>query len=186
MDYCVANRGDVVLVKPGHIENFTANDDLVLDIAGVAIVGLGTGTKQAKMSWDAEVAQSVTAANISIINMWLYAGEANVDYAFEVDAGGDYFTIQGCRVHDASNALDFEELVHLAAGANNFAFNDNLVRTLGGESIVLTAGECINIDINNNTVIGTATGALFNLVATALTGTNGFCKECFCSGYRIT
>ncbi len=176
MSLCVANRGDIVMVKPGHIENISAAGDLACDVAGVAVVGTGVGDKQAKIVWDtADTADvEVTAASVTFSNMWLYNNYANVDGCFDCSAAADYLTIQGCRWTDASAAAEIEEGINLAAGANFFAFLNNDVRLYTGsgtESLVLTAGECIDLNVQNNTIVMAATAAIFDCDATALTGT---------------
>jgi hypothetical protein len=179
MSSCVANRGDIIMVKPGHVENISSAAALTCDVAGVSIVGLGSGAKQAKIEFDtADTADiSVTAANVSFINLWLFNNFANVDGAFVVAAGGDDFCIRNCRWTDGSNALDIEEGISLAAGANGFKFLNNDVRFYTGgdtESLVKTVGECVHAHIEGNIIIMAATAAIFDMDATALTGSPVF------------
>ena len=66
---CVADRGDVILVAPGHVETITGTD-ITLDVAGVTIIGLGTGSLQPQIKHnhaDAEV--SIAADNVTIRNI---------------------------------------------------------------------------------------------------------------------
>lgn len=176
MSRCVADRGDIITVKAGHVENISETGGITCDVAGVAIVGTGRGSKQAKIEWDttenADI--DVTAANVTFSNLWLYNNYADVDGAFDVAAGGDYFTIQDCIWTDGSNSLDLEEGINLAVGANYFAFIGNTVKFYTGsdtESLVLTQGESIDITVTGNSIIMAASAAIFALNATALTGT---------------
>src|SRR3990170_2889471 len=41
---CTAGRGDIIFIKPGHAETITSATTIALDVAGVAIVGLGNGS----------------------------------------------------------------------------------------------------------------------------------------------
>jgi hypothetical protein len=41
---CTANRGDIIMVMPGHSETISSATSLVFDVAGVAVIGLGTGS----------------------------------------------------------------------------------------------------------------------------------------------
>ena len=41
--FAAANQGDVIVVMPGHTETITADAGINLNVAGVTIVGLGTG-----------------------------------------------------------------------------------------------------------------------------------------------
>src|SRR3990167_7067382 len=40
---CVADRGDIIFVKPGHAETIATATALAIDVAGVAVIGLGRG-----------------------------------------------------------------------------------------------------------------------------------------------
>ena len=175
MSRCVAGRGDIVMVKPGHIENISAAAGLVCDIAGVAIVGTGRGDDQAKILFDtADTADiDVSASNVSFSNMWFEANFDNVDGAIDVAPAGTYFTVEGCRVTATGTALDFEEFINLGVAANYFSFLGNdvhLIEGTNGESLVLTQGESLAMRVIANTVIMEASTSILDLDATALTG----------------
>lgn len=184
MSRCVAGRGDIIMVKPGHEENISAAAGLVCDIAGVAIVGTGRGDDQAKITFDtADTADiDVTAANVSFVNMWFYANYANVDGAIDVAAGGDYLTIQNCRVSAGSTALDFEEFINLAAGAHNFSFIGNDVELLegtDGEALVLTAGDSDSMRVIGNNIVMESSTSIFDLDAAAITSNGPIFRDNF-------
>lgn len=175
LDYCLADRGDVILMKPGHVETLAVADDLVLDIDGVAIVGLGTGSKQATFKWTADAAQSITASNVSLVNIWFWANFANVDKALDVDAGAHYLTIEGCRIYDPiAGSLNFEEFLAVAAAANFLTLRNNFFVTTAGESIVTLEGECINFACIGNTFCCNSTIAIIKATAAAQLGTPVF------------
>ena len=172
---CTAGRGDIIFVKPGHVENISAAAGMVCDIAGVSIVGLGAGDDQACIVFDtADTADiDVSAANVSFVNMWFLANFDNVDGAVDVAATGTYFTIDSCRITASGAALDFEEFCNVAAAANYFGFYNNdvhLIEATDGESLILTAGECIGMRLVNNVVIMEASTSIFDCDATAITG----------------
>src|SRR3990167_4296924 len=48
---CTANRGDIIMVMPGHAENLATAAVIAADVAGIAFVGLGLGTKMPTLSW---------------------------------------------------------------------------------------------------------------------------------------
>lgn len=174
---CVSGRGDVIMVKPGHVENISAAAAMTCDVAGVSIVGLGTGNDQACIVFDtADTADiDVSAENVSFVNMWFLANYANVDGAIDVTADGDYLTIQNCRVSASSNALDFEEFLNLAAGAHNFAFLYNDVELLEGtnaESLVFAAGDSDSMRVIGNNIVMEASASIFDIDAAAI-ATNG-------------
>ena len=183
---CTAGNGDIIMVKPGHIENISAAGDLTCDVAHVAIVGLGAGDDQAKIVFDtADTADiDVTAANVSFVNMWFEANYANVDGAIDVAATGDYLTIQGCRFTATSTALDFEEGINLAVGANYFSFINNdvhLIEGTDGESLVATAGESLSMRVIGNNIVMEASTSIFDIDASAITGAPLFRDNYMCN-----
>lgn len=66
----VADRGDVILLAPGHAETVSSAGAIDLDIAGVSIVGLGQGSLRPTFTFSGVVGadMDIDAANISIEN----------------------------------------------------------------------------------------------------------------------
>ena len=64
---CTASRGDIIAVMPGHEEDIDAAAGIALDVAGVAIIGLGSAALRPKITFSATAStMTVTAANCSI------------------------------------------------------------------------------------------------------------------------
>lgn len=75
---CVASRGDVIYVMPGHTEAVTATS-IALDVAGVSIIGLGSGALKPTLTFGATDSKiNVTAANCTLRNLRLTAGIGDV------------------------------------------------------------------------------------------------------------
>lgn len=72
---CAANNGDIIMVKPGHVETVTAAAGLALDVAGITIVGLGSGSDRPTVNFTTAVGadMDIDAANITIVN-FLFTG----------------------------------------------------------------------------------------------------------------
>lgn len=173
MDLCVANRGDIIMVKPGHIENLSGASALTCDVAGVAIVGTGRGEKQAKIVWDTAAAaiMDIEAANVSLCNMWCHANVASITTGINVAA--DYFTMEGCRVTDGSSILEWLSFITIADDADYFSFVGNDVRLYTGSStnsVIATAGESVGMFVAGNFVAAPGVTAVFDLDAEAITG----------------
>lgn len=68
---CKADRGDIILVKANHAETIIAAAQLNVNIAGVSIIGLGTGTDRPELTFSTATTASVTiaAANVTIQNI---------------------------------------------------------------------------------------------------------------------
>ena len=50
---CVANRGDIIVVMPGHTETISAAAGVAQDVAGVAVIGLGDGSLRPTINYTA-------------------------------------------------------------------------------------------------------------------------------------
>lgn len=68
---CVAGRGDLVYIAPGHTETTAAAAGINVNVAGVNIIGCGAGTSRPTFTSATSVAASfdVTAANVTIRNI---------------------------------------------------------------------------------------------------------------------
>ncbi len=68
---CVANRGDIIYVMPGHVEAISSATSLVCDKAGVTIRGLGENALRPTFTLGTSTAATipVSAANVTIDNV---------------------------------------------------------------------------------------------------------------------
>lgn len=68
---CVAGRGDVIYVLPGHTETVSSATSLVCDVAGVTIKGLGEGAARPTITLGTAITATipVSAANVTIDNV---------------------------------------------------------------------------------------------------------------------
>lgn len=120
---CTAGRGDIIFVKPGHAENISAAAGIAADIAGVAIIGLGTGAARPTFSWTAAAATlAITAANITLHNLRFVANFADVTTMFDVSGAGDGLSFENCLFTDTSTILNFVDCITLATGADDLSF----------------------------------------------------------------
>jgi hypothetical protein len=72
---CTASRGDIIMVKAGHTETISAAAGIALDVAGVAIIGTGTGALRPTINFTATASTlTISAASCSIYNVLLTGG----------------------------------------------------------------------------------------------------------------
>ncbi len=163
---CVANRGDVIMVKPGHAETIAAAAGLVLNKAGVAIVGLGVGSKRPTLTWSAAASTvSVVASNVSIQNFLFISTMATpfttVAFAETNATVANDFTVDNCEFRDSATTTGF--LSHYLGGttANQSDgltwTNNKILRTLATvtnvlASVVLQAAVA-RVNVSDNFVI---------------------------------
>lgn len=120
---CTANRGDVVVVMPGHVETVSAAAGIVWDVAGVATVGLGSGTKRPKISFTTAATADVdiTAANCSFYNLEFQANFADVTAGLDV-SGVDGLSFDSCYFTEGGTDLNYVDTIDLATGADDISF----------------------------------------------------------------
>lgn len=100
---CTAGRGDIIFVMPGHIENIDAASGIALDVAGVAVIGLGTGSLRPKLNTTVTTATfAMNAANCAIKNI-LFTNVVSTVSPIVVSAG--YCTIEGCEMRDVGGSM---------------------------------------------------------------------------------
>ena len=82
---CTASRGDVVFVKPGHAETFSAANGFDINVAGVSVIGLGTGTLKPAFTLSATASDvNISAANCTLMNVRFVPTASDIVRAIEV------------------------------------------------------------------------------------------------------
>jgi hypothetical protein len=185
-----ANRGDIVIVKPGHAETVSSATALALSVAGVAIIGLGVGTNRPKFTLDtANTATiAVSANNISFQNCQFIANFLSIAACFTLSTA-KWFTLQNCAFIDTSGVLDFLNIVKSTGAANTVdglaitECNWNSLGTTSVNSFVLTANDIDSCTLSRNVISQVTTvDAAILLTVTAGVLTNLLCDGNY--GYR--
>jgi len=92
---CIANHGDLIVVMEGHNESITSATSLVIDVAGVKIIGLGEGSSRPTFDFDNTAGSiEMDAASCLLKNLIFRASVASCAVAVNVDA--DHCTIEDC------------------------------------------------------------------------------------------
>ena len=111
---CVADNGDIIYVMPGHTEGLTAGTSLVVDVAGVQIIGLGWGHSRPIYDFDNTAATiELDAANTRLSNVILRASVSAVVVGVNVDA--DDVTVDNCETAFEATGDDFVMMVDVNA-----------------------------------------------------------------------
>lgn len=73
---CLADRGDVIFIAPGHAETIVGAAGVAVATSGVSIIGCGAGSKRPTFTFTTSTAASfdVTAANVTIKNVVFVCG----------------------------------------------------------------------------------------------------------------
>lgn len=163
---CVANRGDIVFVKPGHTETVSAAGGIVLSVAGVAIIGLGMGSTRPTVTLGtANTATiTVTANNVTVSNFLFKANFLDIATCFSIANAqvATDFTVDNCEFRDTSVVLDFVSCVTVGTTANiadgltltNNRVNAAILTTVPAAQTFLVTGSIIDrLNVSNNVVI---------------------------------
>lgn len=144
---CVANRGDVVLVMPGHTETIAAAAGVNQDVAGVAVIGLGHGSLRPTINYTAvDSTWTMSAAN-GIMHNILHTGGIDAVVSPVVVSAADCM-ISSCELRDvtgqmtdgilttaAADRLRILDHVHDGAAA---AGTNSAIALVGGDNIEIT------------------------------------------------
>lgn len=117
---CTANRGDIIMVMPGHAESIVTSSTLTVSKAGVAIVGLGVGALRPTFTYitNTTATINVTAANVSFINCLFVANLAAVVAAFTTTTAKG-FVLSDCEFRDSASNLNFKLIVDTNTTSND-------------------------------------------------------------------
>lgn len=171
---CTANAGDVIVVAPGHTETVTAAGGLDLDVAGITIIGLGSGSDRPKIHFTTATTadMDVDADNVTIENVVFDLTGVDALVA-PIDVNKLNFTMRTCDVVTASDTAQATLAILTDANAGGVRLEGNrflgsadagtaaAVRIVGGNDHVLRG----NVFIGNYT---TSLGAIDNATTACL------------------
>lgn len=159
---CTANAGDIIYVLPGHTEAITSGS-IACDIAGVSIIGLGSGSLKPTLTFGATDSKiNVTAANCKFQNLRLTAGIGDVVTAFlhaTAAQNTQYLDIE----FTASSTFNFINCYTLGAAniSDGCRWERNYLRTAdtGQLALCVTAAAHNDLKFYNNYVVHAAAAA---------------------------
>jgi len=142
---CQASAGDIIMVMPGHAETISDASTITMDVAGIAIVGLGVGSLRPTLTFDTATSANipVTAANMSISNFLIVNNFADIASNFTATgtATPTDLTIENCEFRDTSSILNALTVLTDNATDNaldGLAFLNNRVSSLGTTAATTT------------------------------------------------
>lgn len=159
---CVASRGDVIMLAPGHTESISSATALTLSIAGISILGLGTGSLRPVITLDtaATATINVSAANITFKNVIFVANFADIASVFTLTTAPE-FAVIGCEFRDTTSILNFLTIITTTVSVNSdgLVFNQNRLAILGTTAAttpIKVANTLSRITINDNFIVKAA------------------------------
>lgn len=180
---CVASRGDLIIVAPGHTETLAAATSLALNVAGVTIVGVGRGGLRPTITYGTGNTDNipVTAANITVKNILFVGNFLSIASAFTVTgtALAPDFALINCEFRETSSVLGFLSIFT----SNSTANNADGLRIVGcrwyGQAattpgpLVRMLGTNDRVTITDNFIVRTGSTAVAHIMSSAaLVSTN--------------
>ncbi len=155
---CVANRGDIIFIKPGHAETITANTALPFNIAGVAIVGLGAGAMRPTFTFTTANSNRipVSAANMSVRNCIFVGNFLSIATCFLLTTAPE-FEVDSCAFRDTDATHGFLSILTTTVSVNSdgLRFTNNVVQsdatTTPGPAVVI-ANTIARVTVSGNEV----------------------------------
>lgn len=159
---CTANAGDIIYVLPGHTEAITSGS-IACDVAGVSIIGLGSGSLKPTLTFGATTSKiTVGAANCKFQNLRITAGIADVVTAFLHATHAENTQYIDIEFY-ATAAFNFINCYTLGAAniSDGCKWERNYLRTAdaGQLALAITAAAQNDLKFYNNYVVHAATAA---------------------------
>jgi len=166
---CTASNGDVIYVMPGHAETLTTAADIAADVAGISIIGLGTGATRPTITFgstDNAATWTVSADNVRIANVILVCNDDGLTNALVVT--GDNADID-IEFRDTSATVETATAVRLDT-ANHAKLKLKYRGFTGGNAVTsaVLLDDCDNVEIDID-AYGVVSTAWVNMVDVAST-----------------
>lgn len=175
---CTANQGNVIVVMQNHAETITGVAGIAHDVAGVSVIGLGTGNQRPRFLMDAgtTVTYAITADDAYISNLVFASGHSNVVTCFTTTKKGTW--IDACEFENNTTNEDFLTCIKATSTTDN---DSDHLRVTNCRWLTTDADDLEFIEINatvrgfvcnNNFVVTSGTASPMILCATGklLTG----------------
>ena len=129
LDNVTANQGDIIVLLPGHYEDF---DDTTtgfdIDVAGVTVIGIGEGSDRPRFDFNHATSKCLmSAASTKLLNVDLRPSVATVAVGLEIATGITGCVIEkvNCVMGEAGDGTDeFVKAIHLVSGNDDTIFKD--------------------------------------------------------------
>lgn len=165
--YCTANKGDRIMVMPGHVETVSAANGLDFDVAGIQVFFLGHGSNRASVNITATAGTiRVNANGVYIEGMLVTGGIDAVALCIDVNGKTDC-TFRDLRYRDVTGQCT----VFFKAANNSDRLTIDGVKYLGDSAAGTTAAfqfdGCDDLVFQNFDIVGNFGTAAVNFITTA-------------------
>jgi len=170
---CTANRGDVIYVMPGHSETVSGAAGIDFDVAGITVIGLGTGDKQPRIDFTATTSTvEVNADNITLQNLNFHANISGVVVGLSVLTLATDLLVSECVFDVETTTTDeFVIAINVGVGCSRLVVENCIMDMgLGGAAAAIKfVGATAGATIKNNRIVGDYSLALISGITTLST-----------------
>lgn len=135
-----ADRGDVILVMPGHSETLSAEVDY--STAGVKIIGLGSGDNRPTLTITGDTGVKLTGAGTRFSNFIVRAGGASLSHGIYVGAAG--VEIDKNTLIDNGTTTNYFDQWISGDSADRANIHDNEILWTGADTAAVVTGIVFN------------------------------------------
>lgn len=166
---CTANKGDVIVVMPGHAETLTASPTFV---AGVTVIGLGHGDQRGTFTGNAAADLfNLNVASVRIENL-NFAAPGTDDQTAAINIAASGCSVVGCRFVGSQTAKNITDVITVTAAGHYALIQNNEFEnvTVDVASFISVEGAARRVRILNNVMMGNCSTAclLVGAVATLM------------------
>lgn len=171
VNLCTANKGDKIVVMPGHAETVTSTS-INLSKAGVSVICLGNGLERPTFTYSTAAATiTVSAANCAFLGGHHLANELDVASAFTVGAGKDFRLLRNTFAN-GSASLNFLSVVTTGATANaadGLEVGGNFYHNLNTSPLAFISvlGTITRLYVHDNEVVSASTADVGHFITFA-------------------
>lgn len=155
---CKASRGDTIYVMPGTVETISGDSGVDFDVAGVTVIGLGSGSLQPRLDFTAtDSTVEVNADSVALYNLNFHANISAVVIGLSVIAGATDLVVSNCNFDVETTTTDeFVIAINFGVGCNRFVIEDSVIdQGLGGAAAgIKLVGATAGGTIRNNRIVG--------------------------------
>lgn len=176
---CSANNFDHIICGPGHVETITAADQLVIDVAGVNLIGLGRGTNRPTFNFTttAVADMNVSAANVQLNNFLFTGGIDALSSIVDVTAAD--FGMFNCEYRDVTGQCAV--FMNLSSAADRAHIRGFVHRgdSAAGTNAVFQLFGCANFLLEDFWIDGNFANAAIQCLTVAAVDLhirNGYCR----------
>jgi hypothetical protein len=168
---CTADKGDVIIVMPGHAEAVTSTS-LTVDVAGISIVGLGRGALRPTLTFGATSSIiTVSAANCLLENLLLVGNVDNIVTGISLTATADGCVLRNIEMRDGASNKEFLIAIAIAAACTDVTIDGLRFAGLAGGATgcIEAAGAADRFKLINSYIRGQFSSQMVDLSQAAST-----------------